>query len=40
VEHDPEMPDCQDLSQAHRARADGFGFDDSMPLINHDNVII
>jgi hypothetical protein len=34
------MPDCQDLSQAHRAVADDLWFDDSVPLINHDNVII
>jgi hypothetical protein len=40
VEHAPEMLDCQDLSQAHRAVADGLWFDDSIPLINDDNVII
>jgi hypothetical protein len=40
VEHAPEMPDCRDLSQAHRAVADGLRFDDSVPLINHDNTII
>jgi hypothetical protein len=40
VEYAPEMLDCQDLSQAHRVVADGLRFDDSMPLINHDNVII
>jgi hypothetical protein len=40
VEHAPEMLDCRDLSQAHRAIADGLRFDDSVPLINHDNVII
>jgi hypothetical protein len=34
------MSDCQDLSQAHRAVADGLRFDDNVPLINHDNVII
>jgi hypothetical protein len=34
------MPDCYDLSQAHWAVADGLQFDDNMPLINHDNVII
>jgi hypothetical protein len=28
------------LSQAHRAIADDLRFDDSVPLINHDNVII
>jgi hypothetical protein len=28
------------LSQAHRAVADGLRFDDSVPLINHDNVMI
>jgi hypothetical protein len=35
-----EMPDCRDLSQAHRAVADDLLFDDSVSLINHDNVII
>jgi hypothetical protein len=40
VEHAPEMPGCRDLSQAHRAVADGLRFDDSVPLINYDNVII
>jgi hypothetical protein len=34
------MPDCQDLSQAHQIVADGLWFDDSVPPINHDNVII
>jgi hypothetical protein len=34
------MPDYRDLSQAHRVVADGLQFDDSVPLINHDNVII
>jgi hypothetical protein len=34
------MLDCRDLSQAHRAIADGLRFDDNVPLINHDNVII
>jgi hypothetical protein len=40
VEHAPEMLDCQDFSQAHHAVADGLQFDDNVPLINHDNVII
>jgi hypothetical protein len=40
AEHAPEMPDCQDLNQAHRVVADGLSFDDSVSLINHDNVII
>jgi hypothetical protein len=40
MEHAPEMLDCQDLSQAHRAVIDGLWFDDSVPLINHDNIII
>jgi hypothetical protein len=31
----PKIPDCQDLSQAHQAIADGLWFDDSVPLINH-----
>jgi hypothetical protein len=40
VEHAPEMPDCRDLSEADQAVADGLQFDDSVPLINHNNVII
>jgi hypothetical protein len=40
AEHAPEMPDYWDLSQAHMAIADGLRFDDSVPVINHDNVII
>jgi hypothetical protein len=40
VKHAPKMPDCWDLSQAHRVVADGLRFDDSVPLINYDNVII
>jgi hypothetical protein len=40
VEHAPEMPDYWYLSQAHRAVVDGLRFDDNVPLINHDNVII
>jgi hypothetical protein len=40
VEHASEIADCRDLSQAHRAVADVLRFDDSVPLINHDNVII
>jgi hypothetical protein len=40
TEHALEMSDCRDLSPAHRAVADGIWFDDSVPLINHDNVII
>jgi hypothetical protein len=40
VEHAPEMLDCRHLSQAHWVVADGIRFDDSVPLINHDNVII
>jgi hypothetical protein len=34
------MPDCRDLSQAHQAVADGLRFNESVPLINHDNAII
>jgi hypothetical protein len=34
------MPDCRYLSQSHRDVADSLQFDDSVPLINHDNVII
>jgi hypothetical protein len=40
AEHDANMPDCRDLSQAHQVVADGLRFADSVPLINHDNVII
>jgi hypothetical protein len=39
AEHALEIPDCRDLSQAHRAVADGLRFNDSVPLSNHDNVI-
>jgi hypothetical protein len=34
------MSDCQDLSQAHRVVADGLRFDDNVPLINYDTIII
>jgi hypothetical protein len=34
------MLDCRNLSQAHRAVADGVWFNDNVSLINHDNVII
>jgi hypothetical protein len=40
AEHALEMPDCWDLIQAHRVVADGLQFNDSVPLINHDIVII
>jgi hypothetical protein len=40
VELAPKITDCWDLSQAHRAVADGLWFNDSVPLINYDNVII
>jgi hypothetical protein len=40
VEHAAEVPDCWDLSQTHIAIAYGVQMDDSVPLINHDNVII
>jgi hypothetical protein len=40
AEHAPEMLDCRNLSQAHQAVADGLQFDDSVPLMNHDTVII
>jgi hypothetical protein len=40
VEHALKIPDCWDLSQAHRAVADGLWFDDSVSIINHDNIII
>jgi hypothetical protein len=38
--HALEVPDCRDLSHAYRAVADGLWFDDSITLINHDDVII
>jgi hypothetical protein len=40
VEHAPDVPDCQDSSQAHQTVVDGLQLDDSVPLINCDNVII
>jgi hypothetical protein len=40
AEHAPEMPNCRDLSQAYRVVANGLRFNDSVPLINHGNVII
>jgi hypothetical protein len=40
AQHAPEMPHFWDLSQAHRVVADGLQFDDNVPLINHDNIII
>jgi hypothetical protein len=40
VEYAHETPDCRDLSQAYQAITDATWFDDSVPLINHDNVII
>jgi hypothetical protein len=40
MKHAYKIPDCRDLSQAHQAVAYGLQFDDSVPLINHDNVII
>jgi hypothetical protein len=35
-----EVPDCRDLSQAHRVIVDGIQFDDNVTLINCDDVII
>jgi hypothetical protein len=40
VKHATEVPNCQDLSQSHRAVVDGFQLDDNVHIINHDNVII
>jgi hypothetical protein len=40
AEHASEMPDYQDLSQAHRVVVNDLWFDDSVPLSNHDNFII
>jgi hypothetical protein len=34
------MPNCRDLSQAYQATANGLWFDDNVPLINLDKVII
>jgi hypothetical protein len=35
-----EVLDCRDLSQTHRVVVDGIRLDDSVPLINCDDVII
>jgi hypothetical protein len=40
AKHAPEILYCWDLSQAHRAIADDLQSDNSVPLINYDNVII
>jgi hypothetical protein len=40
AEHAPEESDYRDLSHTHMAIANGLRFDDNVPLINHDNVII
>jgi hypothetical protein len=40
AEHATKMSDCRDLSQAYQAVANVLRFDDSVPLINYDNVII
>jgi hypothetical protein len=40
AEHATKMSDYRDLSQAHQAVANVLRFDDSVPLINYDNVII
>jgi hypothetical protein len=40
VEHEADVPDCWDLSQTHRDVADGLQLDNSVSLINCDNVII
>jgi hypothetical protein len=40
VQHALEMLDCWDLSQAHQVVADCLRFNDSVTLINLDNVII
>jgi hypothetical protein len=40
TKHAPDMPDCQDLIQAHHVVADDFQLDDSIPPINLDNLII
>jgi hypothetical protein len=39
-EHAPDVPDCWDLSQTYSVVAHGLRLDDSVPLMNHDNVII
>jgi hypothetical protein len=40
VKHEADVPDCWDLSQTHRDVVDGLQLDNSVPLINRDNVII
>jgi hypothetical protein len=40
AEHAPNVLDCQDLSQTHHAIANDFQFDDIVPPINLDNLII
>jgi hypothetical protein len=40
AEHAPEVSDYRNLSHAHRVVANGLQFNDSVSLINHDNVII
>jgi hypothetical protein len=40
MKHATEVPDCWDLSEAHRVVDDGLHLDDNVSLINCDNVII
>jgi hypothetical protein len=40
AKHAPKVPNYWYLSQTHRVVVDGLWLDDSVPLINHDNVII
>jgi hypothetical protein len=35
-----EVPDCRDMSQAHRVVADGLQLDDNVSIINLDKLII
>jgi hypothetical protein len=40
LSHVSEVSCCRDLSRAHKAIANGLQFDDNVPLINYDNIII
>jgi hypothetical protein len=40
TEHAAEVPDCRNLSQAHRVVVDGLLLDDNVDIINNDNVVI
>jgi hypothetical protein len=40
AEYAAKVTDCQDLSQTYRIVPDGLQLDDSMSIINYDNIII